>query len=130
MATITGAEGLRLGLKVWVGVGGPVFSLALVALGWNFLDLKLQAAPEPDAQSTVVRRFVPPPAGRLSPPWERNAAPDYPVDLTPQTVSVFSYNAPYKESPDLREGIQASYADSLFLERQPAPAPRGRHRQQ
>jgi len=127
---MTGAEGLRLGLKVWIAVGGPVFSLALVVMGWNVLNLKLQAAPQPDAQSAVVHRFAPPPIVRLSPPWERTAAPNYPVSVTPQKMTVFSYKTPYKDISEIRESVEASDVDDLFLERRPAQTPRGRHRRQ
>jgi hypothetical protein len=126
MTAMTAAAGVRLGLKVWIAVGGPVFAVALVVMGWDVAHLKLQDAPHIDAQSSVVRAVAP--KALLSPPWERNARPTYPVEATPFQASVFSYNAQYKDNPDIQAVAEASYNDDLFTRRPPAPVPRGHHR--
>jgi len=128
---MTTAAGVRLGLKVWIAVGGPVFSVALMAMGWDFLHWKLQAAPLSVMQSTVAPGAVTPRTARLSPPWERNSAPAYPVGAPPVKASAFSYDAPYKELfPTSEEIRDASYKDALIMRPRPAPVPRGRHRRQ
>jgi hypothetical protein len=127
---MTTAAGVRLGLKVWIAVGGPVFATALMVMGWDVAHLKLQAAPRPDAQSAVAGTAATPSAARLSPPWEKNTSPAYPVGVVPLKVSSFSYDAPYKEILDLPAEVirNASYKDALLMRPNPTPAPRGRHR--
>jgi hypothetical protein len=126
MTAMTAAAGVRLGLKVWIAVGGPVFAVALGVMGWDVAHLKLQDAPHIDAQSSVVRAVAP--KALLSPPWERSARPSYPIEATPFQASAFSYNAPYKDNPDIQAVAEASYTDDLFMRRPPAPVPRGHHR--
>lgn len=131
MATTTRAADIRLGLKVWIAVGGPLCSLALVLMGWDYLHLKLQDAPHLFAQSPVVGAAVPTPIARLSPPWERIAVPAYPVGATVRRVSPFSYVSPYKGVHDASYEYvpDGSLEDALLMRPRPASAKRGRHAQ-
>jgi hypothetical protein len=130
MASMTAAD-VRLGLKVWIGVGGPVFSMALVLMGWDYLHLKFQDVPKRAAQSAVVAAAVVLPAAPLSPPWERISVPPYPVGATVRWVSAFSYAAPYKSVLNASDEnmSNASYEDTLLMRPKPASAKRGRHAQ-